>query len=368
MSLQLANKSIKYLEGVAEDVLVKVYKFLIPVDFVVIDITEDTEIPLVLGRPFIRTTKMGIDMENGKLLVRVIDDEIEFDIFHAMHHPKDKGQCMQLDIVGEICVEHLQLDKSLEMQENKVEEEINKHFSDELFIHQNPSGPAKKDSELELKELPSHLKYAFLDGEANNTVIIYSELSNLEEENLIQVLKKHQAALGWTLNDLKGFSPSYCMHKIMMEDDYKPCVQPQRRLHPAIKAVTSWRVCIDYRKLNAATRKDHFPLPFMDQMIERLVGRAFYCFLDGKMPFRLCNAPATFQRCMLPIFADLVEKCIKVFTDDFSVFGESFETCLTNLETILERCEQTNLVLNLENVTSWSLKELYSGTEFQPKD
>ncbi|XP_019438870.1 PREDICTED: uncharacterized protein LOC109344561 [Lupinus angustifolius] len=128
MSLQLADRSIKYPDGVAEDVLVKVDKIFIPVDFAVIDITEDTEIPLILGRPFMRTVKMGIDMENGKLLVRVVYDEIEFDIFHAMHHPKDKWKCLQLDVVEEICVEHPQPDKSLETQENRVEEEIIKHF------------------------------------------------------------------------------------------------------------------------------------------------------------------------------------------------------------------------------------------------
>ncbi|XP_019435120.1 PREDICTED: uncharacterized protein LOC109341634 [Lupinus angustifolius] len=204
MSLQLADRSIKDPEGVVEDVLVKLDKFCIPVDFAVIDITEDTEIPLILGRPFMRTAKIGIDMENGKLLVQVANDEIEFDIFHVMHHPKDKGQCLQLDIVEEICVEHPQPDKSLEIEENKVEEEIIKHFSDELFLQQNPSGPAKKELELKLKELPSHLKYAFLDGEANNPVIINSKLSNLEEEKLIQVLKKHQAALGWTLKISKA--------------------------------------------------------------------------------------------------------------------------------------------------------------------
>ncbi|KAM1602333.1 hypothetical protein ACFX1Z_029062 [Malus domestica] len=138
-----------------------------------------------------------------------------------------------------------------------------------------------------------------------------------------------------------------------------------------------WRVCIDYRKLNATTRKYHFPLPFIDQMLERLAGRAFYCFLDGysgnnqimiapddqekttftcpfgtfaygRMPFGLCNAPATFQRCMVSIFSDYVEKIIKVFMDDFSVFGESFDNCLDNLTVILKRCVKTNLVLNWE--------------------
>ncbi|XP_019434616.1 PREDICTED: uncharacterized protein LOC109341219 [Lupinus angustifolius] len=99
MSLQLTDRSIKYPKGVAEGLLVKVDRFLISVDFAIIDIIEDAEIPLILGRPFMKTTKKGIDMENGKLLVRVADDEMEFDIYHAMHHPKDKGQCLQLDVI-----------------------------------------------------------------------------------------------------------------------------------------------------------------------------------------------------------------------------------------------------------------------------
>ncbi|CAN6718914.1 unnamed protein product [Malus baccata var. baccata] len=140
---------------------------------------------------------------------------------------------------------------------------------------------------------------------------------------------------------------------------------------------TGWRVCIDYRKLNATTRKDHFPLPFIDQMLERLAGYAFYCFLDGysgynqivialedqekttftcpfgtfayrRLPFGLCNAPATFQRCMMSIFSDYVEKIVEVFMDDFSVFGDSFDGCLHNLSLNLKRCVETNLVLNWE--------------------
>ncbi|GJU26729.1 reverse transcriptase domain-containing protein [Tanacetum coccineum] len=131
------------------------------------------------------------------------------------------------------------------------------------------------------------------------------------------------------------------------------------------------------KKLNEATRKDHFPLPFMDQMLERLAGNEYYCFLDGfsgyfqilidpndqekttftcpygtfayrRMPFGLCNAPGTFQRCMMAIFHDMIEKTMEVFMDDFLVFGNSFSTCLTNLEKMLKRCEDTNLALNWE--------------------
>ena len=127
------------------------------------------------------------------------------------------------------------------------------------------------------------------------------------------------------------------------------------------RTVTGWRVCIDYRKLNDATRKDQFPLSFIDQMLERLSGHKYYCFLDGfsgyfqipiapkdqekttftcpygtfaykRMPFGLCNAPTTFQRCMTVIFHELMEDSMEVFMDDFSVFGNSFDCCLANLE------------------------------------
>ena len=128
-----------------------------------------------------------------------------------------------------------------------------------------------------------------------------------------------------------------------------------------------WRVCIDYRRLNEVTRKDHFPLPFMDQLLERIFEHPFYYFLDGysgyfqikisiedqekttftcpfstyayrRMPFGLCNAPTTFQRCMLSIFSDLVERILEVYMDDVTVYGGSFEGCLINLEIVLHRC------------------------------
>ena len=136
-------------------------------------------------------------------------------------------------------------------------------------------------------------------------------------------------------------------------------------------------MCIGYRKLNNATRKDHFSLSFIDQMLERIVGHTFYCFLDGysgynkififsedqdkitftcpygtffyrRMPFGLCIAHATFQRCMMAIFSDLVDDIMEVFMDDFSVFGDSFDLCLANLDRVLKRYEETNLVLNWE--------------------
>ena len=136
-----------------------------------------------------------------------------------------------------------------------------------------------------------------------------------------------------------------------------------------------WRVCIDYRKLNSITRKDHFPLPFIDQTVERLVGHDYYYFPDGysdynqllldfedqekttftfpfgmfsycHMPFRLCNVPATFQPCMISIFSDMVERHLEILMDEFSVFGLSFGECLYHLTLVLVRCNKKNLVLN----------------------
>ncbi|GJU20594.1 reverse transcriptase domain-containing protein [Tanacetum coccineum] len=216
-------------------------------------------------------------------------------------------------------------------------------------------------------------------------------LRDEEKAALLKVLKSHKRAIAWKLSDIKGVSPEFCTHKILMEEDYEPSVQSQRRVNPKIhdvikkeveklldagliypisdspwvspvhcvpkkggmtvitneeneliptRLVTGWRVCIDYRKLNEATRKDHFPLPFMDQMLERLAGNEYYCFLDGfsgyfqipidpkdqekttftcpygtfayrRMPFGLCNAPGTFQRCMMAIFHDMIEKTME---------------------------------------------------------
>nr|GEU42505.1 DNA-directed DNA polymerase [Tanacetum cinerariifolium] len=155
--------------------------------------------------------------------------------------------------------------------------------------------------EVELKDLPLHLKYAFLEGDDKLPVIIAKDLS-VEEKNALITNKENELIL--------------------------------------TRLVTGWRVCIDYRKLNEATRKEYFPLPFMDQMLERLVGNEYYCFLDG--------FSGTFQRCTMAIFHDMIEKTMEVFMDDFSVFRNSFQTCLSHLEKMLKRCEDTNLCLNWE--------------------
>nr|GFB52721.1 reverse transcriptase domain-containing protein [Tanacetum cinerariifolium] len=227
---------------------------------------------------------------------------------------------------------------------------------------------------VELKELPPHLEYAFLGDNEKWPVIIAKDLNVNEKTALIDVLKSRKKAIAWKLTDIKGIDPEFCSHKILLEEDFSPKVQSQRRVNPKThdvikkeveklldagliypisdspwvspdycvpkkggmtvitndenklvptRLVTGWRVCIDYRKLNEATSKDHFPLPFMDQMLERVARNEYYCFLDGfsgyfqipinpkdqekttftcpygtfaykSIPFGLCNAPGTF--------------------------------------------------------------------------
>nr|GEX74749.1 reverse transcriptase domain-containing protein [Tanacetum cinerariifolium] len=161
-----------------------------------------------------------------------------------------------------------------------------------------------------------------------------------------EVEKLLDAGLIYPISDSPWVSPVHCVPK---KGGFTVVTNEENELIPT-RLVTGWRVCIDYRKLNEATRKDHFPLPFMDPRDPEKT--TFTCpygtFAYRRMPFGLCNAPDTFQRCMLAIFHDMVEKTMEVFMDDFSVFGNSFKNCLSHLDKMLQRCEDTKLCLNWE--------------------
>ena len=447
VTLLLADRSLKHPRGIIEDVLVKVDKFIFPAYFIVLDMEEDKEIPIILGRPFLATGRAMIDVQRGELKLRVQEEEVKFNVFEAVRHPAESDTCFMAEMVEAIVSSRSGLTDPLE---TSLVENESENLSDEAeeyvkwmdsFGHnrrkyfeslgegvKTPIPSIEQPPKMEQKPLPSHLKYAYLGVESTPPVIISASLTVIEEEKLLRVLRDHKQALGWSLADLKGIRPPMCMHRILLEDGHKPSVEAQRRLNPIMKevvrkevlkwldtgviypisdsawvspvqvvpkkggttvirtennillpsrTVTGWRICIDYRKLNKATRKDHFPLPFLDQMLDRLAGHEYYCFLDGysgynqiaiapedqekttftcpygtfafrRMPFGLCNAPGTFQRCMMAIFSDMVEKTIDIFMDDFSVMGNSFDNCLENLKAVLARCEETNLVLNWE--------------------
>ncbi|XP_071905746.1 uncharacterized protein [Coffea arabica] len=408
ITLQLADRSIRYPLGVLENVLIKVQKFIIPVDFVVLDMEEDISMPIILGRPFLATSGTIIDVKNGKLKFQVGEEEVEFNLNEMKKYPSFTDHAYSIGTIDKLTQEMSQVNfdldpleyclMSLGKQEDVCEEieELAKYLDfqapykrgnlyESLGQGKGFSQPSEiEPPKLELKPLPTHLRYEFLGENKTLPVIVSADLDDEQCAKLLRVLRRRKKAIGWTISDIKGISPSICMHRILLENGCKPVVETQRRLNPNMKEVVrneilKWldAVCIDYRKLNTVTRKDHFPLPFLDQLLERIAGYEFYCFLDDfsgynqiaiapkdqekttftcpygtfafrRMPFGLCNAPATFQRCMMAIFSDYIEKIMEIFMDDFSVYGSSFDQCLHNLELILQRCEETNLVLNWE--------------------
>ncbi|CAN6716173.1 unnamed protein product [Malus baccata var. baccata] len=409
-------------------------------DFYVLEMDESDHsptLPILLGRPFMKTARTKIDVFNGTLMMEFDGEVINFNLSDSIKYPRmdiQNNEAVNMHPHGmkdfslvvpsnEDVIEMVAALESLPLQSGKFLDPISISISANKLLSSVVQPPT-----LELKSLPSHLKYVFLGDDETLPVIISSTLTAQEEDKLVRVLREYKTAIGWTMADIKGISPTTCMHRILFEEGSKTSREAQRRLNPLMMEVvkkekiklldcgviypisdsrwvspgqcvpkksgvivvtnaknelvptriqTGWRVCIDYRKLNATTRKDHFPLPFIDQMLERLASYAFYCFLDGysgynqivitpedqekttftcpfgtfayrRMPSGLCNAPATFQRCMISIFSDYVKKIIEVFMDDFSVFGDSFDGCLHNLSLILKRSVETNLVLNWE--------------------
>ncbi|XP_049344711.1 uncharacterized protein LOC125809113 [Solanum verrucosum] len=438
MRLLMADRSIKHPVGILYVILVKVDRFIFLVDFVILDYEIDADIPIILGRPFLATGRALVDVESGKLMFCVNNNEVTFNICRSMKKSSNIHVLSTENVIDEVVasVSHLmRKNEPLEFvlandDESEVQgyEEVVATLSGLGVNSRNPikldidlknkeNPPAKPSTEeppnLELKDLPSHLKYAFLG--ANNTllVIIVADLLERQVQLLIEVLWKLIKAIGWTIVDTVGIPPGICTHKIRLDSECKLSVEHQRRLNPPMQEVVKkeiikwldagviypiadtkwvssvqcvskkggiivvpnakgglvptrpvrWRVCMDYRKLNSWI-----------EMLDRLSERGWYCFLDGysgydqitiapedqektiftypygtfafkRMPFRLCNAPTTFQHSMLSIFTDMVKDTMEVFMDDFLVVRDTFEECLKHLGQVLQRCMDTNLCL-----------------------
>ncbi|CAM8916931.1 unnamed protein product [Rhodiola kirilowii] len=392
----------------------------------------EQETPVILGRPFLNTVEAVIKCAEGSIEPKIGDEKLKFFLKNAMRAPTSSFECNLLDISCESFEltsfesEVMKLDDSstlftslMDMEDEEMCGLTLAEGEQVLDAHEGKEDPVPRGKEFEgeLKPLPSNLRYEFLGSNATYLVIVGATLNEHETSKLLHVLKTNRKALGYSIDDLKGVSPSLCMHRINLEENAKPSRELLRRLNPKLskvvfkeitklrdagiiysvpdlewvrpihvvpkkggltvvqndkgelvptRTVNGWRMCVDYRKLNKATKKDHFPVPFIDQMLERLAGHEYFCFLDGysgfyqipilpndqekttfkcpygtfafrRMPFGLCNAPGTFQRCMMSIFSDYIEKCIEVFMDDFSIHGTSFDDCLTSLSHILAR-------------------------------
>nr|GEX65471.1 hypothetical protein [Tanacetum cinerariifolium] len=229
----------------------------------------------------------------GELTLRVSKESITFNLDQTLRYSANYYDMTanRIDVIDMDCEEYLQ--EVLGFSDVIAKLKFYEAKTDKSSIDEPP--------EVELKDLPPHLEYTFLEGDDKFPVIIAKDLSVKEKAALIKVLKSHKQSITWKLSDIKGINLEFCTHKILIEDDFEIAVQHQRRVNPKIhdvikkeilkildeneliltRLVTGWRVCIDYRKLNEATHKDHFPLPFMDQMLEGLAGNEYYSFLDG---------------------------------------------------------------------------------------
>ncbi|RVW68111.1 Transposon Ty3-I Gag-Pol polyprotein, partial [Vitis vinifera] len=324
INLSLADRSVKIPRGVIEDVLVQVDNFYYPVDFVVLDTDPIVkEAILFLSSleghsllPQMQSSTVGMDLCNLLLAMT-----LELNIFYM-----SKKQITPEEEEGpeEVCI----IDTLVEEHCWRRREEILPLFNKE----EAQKADKEETPKLNLKPLPMELKYTYLEKNQQCPVVISSSLTSPQEKCLLEVLTRCKKAIGWQISDLKGISPLVCTHHIYMEEEAKPIRQPQRRLNPHLQEVvrvevlkllqagiiypisdspwvsptqvvpkksgitvvqnekgeeittrltSGWRVCIDYRRLNVVTRKDHFPLPFIDQVLERVSGHPFYCFLDG---------------------------------------------------------------------------------------
>ncbi|GKD75736.1 reverse transcriptase domain-containing protein, partial [Tanacetum coccineum] len=326
MGLELADRSIQYPWGIAENVLIKIDKFILPIDFVILDMREDSKILIILGRPFLATARAIIDIFNKKITLRVGNEEVIFDVDQSIKRPPAKDdECYGINFLDttihsktQELLEDDQLDsfmvsnleESIDLSDlescdktepiRRIEEENTSYSHETKNEHLYSPNANEIDKKRQvLKDLPSHLEYAYLKGDESCLVIISSKLTEKEKKFTLAGIRKMQGRNN--LEDVRHKRNKFFQILITPEDQ----------------------------------EKTTFTCPYGT-------------FTYRRMPFGLCNAPATFQRCMTAIFHDMVEDFMEVFMDDFLVFGNSFDQFLNNLDKMLGRCEETNLVLNWE--------------------
>ncbi|CAN6701410.1 unnamed protein product [Malus baccata var. baccata] len=275
--IQLADRSNRYPKGLLEDVLVQVNELIFPADFFVLEMEHDpmpTALPLILGRPFLRTTWTKIDVYDGTLTMEIEGESVKFRIFNAMRYPSELESCLSIDVFDyfvQDCfnegVGQDNLEKALVHSITHGNFNYSEHIEEELiqtvasleslspirgkcssyFISLPTSNDKTLPSviqapKLELKPIPEHLKYAFLGEDETLPVIISSQLTAEEGEKLIMVLKDHKTAIAWSIVDIKGTNPATCMHRILLEEGAKPTREAQRRLNPLMMEVVKKEV------------------------------------------------------------------------------------------------------------------------------
>ena len=274
ITLQLADRSVKIPRGIVKDVLVQVDKFYFPVDFVVLDtqpvVNQGTQFPVILGRPFLATANAIIHCRGGQMTLSFGNMTVNLNIFNVIKGMGDEEDMCEINMVDSVVQKYLDnvshddplksclvspsWDKEVTTLESEFLHSVIEHAEvlevngwapkfEPLPPNEDKALPSEeRPPKLELKPLPTHLKYAFLGEEETFPIIISSSLDLTQEQQLLEILKTHRTPLGWTIADIKGISPFICTHRIHLEEDVKPSRQPQRRLNPIMKEVVKKEV------------------------------------------------------------------------------------------------------------------------------
>ncbi|KAK1670258.1 hypothetical protein QYE76_058417 [Lolium multiflorum] len=328
--IQLANRETISPIGIVRDVEVLCGKIKYPADFLVLGSAASDYCPIIFGRPFLNTCGAIIDCKKEKILTKFAGESYEFNFSKFTKTPY-KADLPSNDFKMEQCasivlVPNNPLQQHLEDSESEVFRKERDEL-EEIFLRQpilkhdlpvedlgTTPPPPKEDPVFDLKPLPDNLKYAHIDDKKIYPVIISSKLTEFEEERLLQILKKHRGAIGYTLDDLKGISPSICQHAINMEDDAKPVVEPQRRLIPKMKDVVR------------------------NEVLRLLEAGIIYPIADSRWVSPVHCVPKKGGITVVPNDNDeLIPQRVVV----------GYRMCI-DFRKVNKRCEETNLVLNWE--------------------
>lgn len=280
VTLQLVDRSIRIPKGMVENILVQVDQFVYPVDFVVLDTcpvpAAQASVPIILGHPFLATADVVIHCRDGLLNMSFGNMKMQVNMFHIGSQFGDDEDVCGVNMIDSLVQDHVDnvlyqdlLEVWLTSEEASFMDspEINYLYSlldgeefcleseelcgvipwtpnfEELPPLASKTPPSSVQfPKLDLKALANTLKYAFLGINETFPVVISSSIEDHQESQLLELLKRHKKAIGWSIADIKGIDPSLCTHHIYLEDDVKPARQPPRRLNPIMKEVVKAEV------------------------------------------------------------------------------------------------------------------------------
>jgi hypothetical protein len=259
ITLQLADKSVKKPRVIIEDVLIKVDKFYYPVDFIVLDtepaVNIELQVPIILGRPFLVTANALINCRIEVMKLSFGNMTVELNIFDISRQPFEYEEVISTCLIEELVEEtvnglssddHLGerltadgSDMNLDTLLEQADAMLDSVTTSETNIEEttDTSSSAFEHAKRELKPLPDTLKYKYLDPNESLLIIISSDLDEAQEQELLNVLREHKEAIGWSIEDIKGISPTVVLHKIRLEENARTSREPQRRLNPAMQEV-----------------------------------------------------------------------------------------------------------------------------------